>query len=86
MAHTVLMKGEVPGTQCVGNSRQAGPIQGEDPRPAPGPGPAAVVCSLALRDLLTYDNMPADVDCVVCQGRGHETSCFFPPRAGRNWK
>lgn len=54
-------------------------------RPAPA-GPAAGLCCLALRDLLTYDNTPADVDCLVCQGRGLERSCFLPPRAGRNWK
>lgn len=32
----------------------------------------------AFRDPLIYDNVPADTDCLVCQGRRQEMSCFFP--------
>lgn len=83
--HTVLMKGDVQGAQCVGYSRPAGLAWGRGPGLPQAPA-AAVVCSLALRDLLTYDNTLPDVACLVCQGRRHEMSCFLPPGAGRNWR
>lgn len=61
--HTVLMKGDVQGAQCVGYSRPAGLAWGRGPGLPQAPA-AAVVCSLALRDLLTYDNTLWLVLCV----------------------
>lgn len=87
-ARTVLMEGRRQ--KGGGVWRQARPLRGRSPgRSAPpscgGVGVGCPVCSSAFRDLLIY-HMPADTDCLVCQGRRQEMSCVFLPRVGRNWE
>lgn len=85
-ARTGLTQGKRSGSGGGGDREAVGPGRGAERSPASPALPschgeragAAPVGGGAFRDPLIYDNVPADTDCLVCQGRRQEMSCFFP--------